>query len=352
MREAADPADSTDASAPASVDELITELLDQIAPGRSRRHIAALLRSTVALALDGTDPLNLKIAAAALREMRDAFEMFQPYALERKVAIFGSARTRQDDPLYEAAREVAAAMAAEGWMVITGAGPGIMQAGMEGAGRERSIGVSIRLPFEQSANPVIAGDTKYVSMKYFFTRKLMLIKEAKGFICLPGGFGTLDETFELLTLTQTGKGVPTPIVLLDTPNDRYWDEVDILIRDHLVARGLVRPSDTDLYFVTDDCAAAVREITGFSRNYDSMRYVDDQLVIRLRRTPTDEELALLNEQFGHLCVRGVIERSSALPAELREHDAVTLPRIVFAFAKHGFGDLRRLIDTLNSFTDT
>ena len=352
MSDGARALDPADTPTPAGVDELVTELLERIAPGRSRRHIAALLRSTVALAMDGTDPLNLKIAAAALREMRDAFEMFQPYANERKVAIFGSARTRQDDPLYEAARKVAAALAEQGWMVITGAGPGIMQAGMEGAGRERSIGVSIRLPFEQAANPVIAGDTKYVSMKYFFTRKLMLIKEAKGFICLPGGFGTLDETFELLTLTQTGKGVPVPIVLLDTPNDPYWDEIDALIRDRLVARGLVRPSDTDLYFVTDDCDAAVSEITGFYRNYDSMRYVGDQLVIRLRSVPTDDELALLNERFGHLCLRGSIERASALPAELREQDAVTLPRIVFAFAKHGFGDLRRLIDTLNTFTVT
>jgi uncharacterized protein (TIGR00730 family) len=175
--------------------------------------------------------------------MGDAFEMFAHAQDAPKVTIFGSARTTEHDPLYAAAKEVAYRLAIEGWMVITGAGPGIMQAGMEGAGREHSIGVSIRLPFETGANPIIAGDHKHVSMKYFFTRKLMLIKEAKGFVCLPGGFGTLDEMFELLTLTQTGKGVPVPIVLLDTPGDPYWETVHDFIDEQLVQRGLVSSSD-------------------------------------------------------------------------------------------------------------
>ena len=174
---------------------------------------------------------------------------------------------------------------------------------MEGAGRDNSIGVSIRLPFEQGANPVIAGDVKYVSMKYFFTRKLMLIKESKGFVCLPGGFGTLDETFELLTLTQTGKGMPVPIVLLDTPGDPYWETVHDFVGRQLVERGLVAAADTELYLVTDDCQAAVDEVLGFYRNYDSIRYVGHLTVMRLKQTPTDEQLAALNERFGQLCDR-------------------------------------------------
>jgi uncharacterized protein (TIGR00730 family) len=234
-------------------------------------------------------------------------------------------------------------------MVITGAGPGIMQAAMEGAGRQHSIGVSIRLPFEQGANPVIAGDEKYVSMKYFFTRKLMLIKESRGFICLPGGFGTLDETFELLTLTQTGKGLPVPIVFLDTPGDQYWDSVHDVIEGLLVERGLVAPADTKLYLVTDDCHRAVDEVLRFYANYHSLRYVGDLLVLRLQHTVTDEQLALLNERFGHLCKRGSIARVDALEPERKEHDHPTLPRIAFTFAKHGYGELRALIDTLNSF---
>src|SRR4051794_29543881 len=219
-----------------------------------------------------SDPgtLDLKIAAATVEEMGDAYRVFAPYTAAPKVTIFGSARTTHDDPLYANAREVAAQLAAQGWMIITGAGPGIMQAGMEGAGREHSIGVSIRLPFEQSANPIIAGDVKYVSMKYFFTRKLMLIKESKGFICLPGGFGTLDETFELLTLTQTGKGLPVPIVFLDVPGDSYWRTVDAFVRTQLVERGLVSEADRSLYLITDQAELAVNEIIGFYRNYDSM----------------------------------------------------------------------------------
>lgn len=313
------------------------------------RYAEQLLASANALVNDPPSTLDLKIAAAALEEMREAFTVFAPFRDVPKVTIFGSARTLTDDPLYEQARRVAAHLAEHGWMVVTGAGPGIMQAGMEGAGRERSIGVSIRLPFEQGANPVIAGDEKYVSMRYFFTRKLMLVKESKGFVCLPGGFGTLDETFELLTLTQTGKGVPVPIVLLDTPGDPYWETVDEFVRTQLVARGLVSQPDTNLYFITDDCNAAVDEVLGFYRNYDSMRYVGDLLVMRLRQAPTPEQLDLLNKRFGHLCKRGGIAAAEPYSVERREDDRLDLPRIAFAFAKHGYGDLRALIDTVNGF---
>ena len=197
------------------------------------------------------------------------------------------------------ARDVAAKLAEAGWMVITGAGPGIMQAGMEGAGREQSIGVSIRLPFEQGANPVIAGDVKYVSMKYFFTRKLMLIKESKGFICLPGGFGTLDETFELLTLTQTGKGLPVPIVLLDTPGDPYWETVHDFVAQ---PTRRARPRRRRRHRASTSSPTTLRPPStrslGFYRNYDSIRYVGDLAVMRMQQGPTDDQLAALNERFG------------------------------------------------------
>ena len=332
-------------------DVLFAALIDAVPPGADRRHSQQLLRAAVDLVTRRPSTLDLKIAAAALEEMGDAFEMFSHSRGLPKVTIFGSARTKENDPLYAAARDVAHHFAEQGWMVITGAGPGIMQAGMEGAGREHSIGVSIRLPFEQGANHVIAGDSKYVSMKYFFTRKLMLIKESKGFICLPGGFGTLDETFELITLTQTGKGLPVPIVFLDTPGDPYWETVDEFIRQQLVARGLVSAADTNLYLITDDGEAAVREIIGFYRNYDSLRYVGDQLVMRLRAKPTIDQLAALNREFGHLCKAGVIEAAEPFEPERRENDRLDLHRISFAFAKHGYGDLRELIDLCNTFVD-
>jgi len=330
---------------------LVTELAAAVLPARDRRLAQRLLLGAIDMIASNPGTLDLKIAAATIEEMGDAYRVFAPYSAAPKVTIFGSARTTQDDPLYANARDVAAQLAAQGWMIITGAGPGIMQAGMEGAGREHSIGVSIRLPFEQGANPVIAGDDKFVSMKYFFTRKLMLIKESKGFISLPGGFGTIDETFELLTLTQTGKGLPVPIVLLDTPGDPYWETLDEFIRGQLVRRGLVSASDPGLYFITDDTAAAVREIVSFYRNYESIRYVGDTLVLRLRHEPTAEQLDELNEQFGYLCASGRIEASGPLEPELREHDSIELPRLAFHFAKHGYGDLRALINAVNSFQE-
>jgi len=332
-------------------DALFAELIASVPAGPDRRHSQQLLRAAVDLVTQRPATLDLKIASAALQEMGDAFKMFSHSTEFPKVTIFGSARTKDTDPLYIAARDVARHLAEQGWMVITGAGPGIMQAGMEGAGRERSIGVSIRLPFEQGANAIIAGDDKYVSMKYFFTRKLMLIKESKGFICLPGGFGTLDETFELLTLTQTGKGSPVPIVLLDTPGDPYWETVHDFIGRQLVARGLVSAADTGLYLITDDCGQAVQEVIGFYRNYDSLRYVGDTLIIRLQQAPTEAELAEINTKFGYLAGSGAIHSVVPTEPELREHDRLDLHRIAIPAAKHAYADLRELIDLCNTFVE-
>ena len=328
----------------------IEELLDEMDLGRNRRLGRQLIESAFALLEDEPHTLDLKIAGAALEEMREAFKMFAPFHDVPKVTIFGSARTQMADPLYMQARDVATKLAESGWMVVTGAGPGIMQAAMEGAGRDKSIGVSIRLPFEQGANPVIAGDVKYVSMKYFFTRKLMLIKESMGFVCLPGGFGTLDETFELLTLTQTGKGLPVPIVLLDTPGDSYWETVHDFVGRQLVQRGLVAAADTELYLVTDECQAAVDEVLGFYRNFDSIRYVGHIVVMRMKQAPTDAQLAMLNEKFAGLCKEG-IARATPFEPERREHDKLELARITFTLANHSSGVLREILDTVNSFVD-
>jgi len=329
----------------------IEDLLDGMDLGRNRRLARQLVESALALIDDQPTVLDLKIASAALEEMREAFKMFAPFRDVPKVTIFGSARTQMADPLYMQARDVAAQLAGAGWMVVTGAGPGIMQAGMEGAGRDNSIGVSIRLPFEQGANPIISGDVKYVSMKYFFTRKLMLIKESRGFVCLPGGFGTLDETFELLTLTQTGKGLPVPIVFLDTPGDNYWETVHDFVGRQLVERGLVAATDTQLYLVTDKCQEAVDEVIGFYRNYDSIRYVGHVIVMRLRQAPTDEQLASLNDRFGSFCAPGGIVRATPFEPERKENDKLDLSRITFTLSNHSSGVLREVINTVNSFVD-
>jgi uncharacterized protein (TIGR00730 family) len=306
-----------------------------------------ILVSGVRLAGDGADRLDLKITNAALKEMREAFRVFAPYRHVPKVTIFGSARTLPDDPLYLQTRDLAAALAAAGWIIVTGAGPGIMAAGAEGAGPEHSIGVNIRLPFEDP-NPSFGDDNRLVTMKYFFTRKLMLMKESAGFAVLPGGFGTLDEIFELLTLLQTGKAAPAPIVLLEVPGGTYWRSWERFVTEEVVARGLVSPEDLTLIRITDDVASATQEIFGFFRNYHSIRYVGARLVIRLRSAPTRAELAQLNDDFSDICTRGRIESTPPQPPEVSGNDHLHLPRIALHFDRASHGRLRALIDALNN----
>ncbi|MEA3077407.1 MAG: hypothetical protein QOF60_2315 [Actinomycetota bacterium] len=339
---------SQEPAPPADLDRRIEEFLDAVGATEDRDQLGQMLATIAALATDRTDRLDLKITAAALGEMRNAFNVFAPYREIPKVTIFGSARTRPEDPLYSQTRDVAATLASRGWMVITGAGPGIMAAGMEGAGRDMSFGINIRLPFEQGANEFIASDPKLVEMRYFFTRKLMLIKESDGFIILPGGFGTLDETFELLTLVQTGKAEPCPIVLLDVAGGSYWQEWEEFVRVEVGKRGLISEDDFVLYRITDDAATAVHEVTRFYRNYHSRRFVGNRLVIRLRSAPTDAELAELNREFADIVVKGRIEPTPPLPPEVSSKDHLGLARIAFVFDRIHHGRLRTLIDTLNS----
>ncbi|MGH9278983.1 MAG: TIGR00730 family Rossman fold protein [Acidimicrobiales bacterium] len=306
------------------------------------------MQATIAgLAGDDVDRLDLKITNAALKEMRRAFKVFAPYRGVPKVTIFGSARTLPEDPLYRQARDLAAALAAAGWMVVTGAGPGIMAAGAEGAGPDWSIGVNIRLPFEAEPNPVMFDDSRLVAMKYFFTRKLMLMKESAGFAVLPGGFGTMDEAFELLTLLQTGKASPAPIVLLDVPGGTYWRSWQEFAERELAAGGLVSPDDLHLVHVTDDVGDAVAEILGFFRNYHSIRHVGRHLVMRLKARPTDAELEELNREFRDVVVDGAIEITDPLPPEVADGDHVDLPRLAFALDPFRQARFRALIDAVN-----
>jgi uncharacterized protein (TIGR00730 family) len=329
------------------VDQRLVELLDAAGTTENRDQLFEILATAVLLATDHTDRLDLKITNAALKEMRNAFAVFSPYRHVPKVTMFGSARTLPDDPLYAQTRDLAAELARHGWMVVTGAGPGIMAAGLEGAGRNNAFGINIRLPFEQGANEFIAGDPKLVEMKYFFTRKLMLLKESDGFVCLPGGFGTLDETLELLTLLQTGKAEPAPIVLLDLPGGDFWHSWAEWTDAAVASRGLISPDDRVLYRITDDVAAASHEILNFYRNYHSLRYVGELLVIRLQAAPTPEEVAALSAQFADICLSGGIEAMGATQAERTTNDHPELPRIGFRFDRVHQGRLRELIDALN-----
>ncbi len=325
-----------------------TELTSQ---RRHRRQIDDLIQrikhSADQLASDGPARGDLKILSRALRELRHAFKVFSPYRRHRKVTVFGSARTQPDQPAYEQAVKFGRAMAEQHWLVVTGAASGIMEAGHVGAGRTNSMGLNILLPFEQEANSVIAGDHKLVHMKYFFTRKLMFVKECHALVCLPGGFGTLDEALEVLTLLQTGKRDMVPVVLLDAPGGSYWEDLHCFIRRQLLAGGMISEEDLSLYLITDDYQRAVDEILQFYRVYHSMRYVKDRLVLRLQQELSQPPLSAINEQFVDVLAEGQFVQTAALSEERDEPELKHLPRLVFAFDRRSLGRLRQLIDFIN-----
>jgi uncharacterized protein (TIGR00730 family) len=290
---------------------------------------------------------DVKLLSTALKELRYCFKVFGPFRQRRKVTVFGSARLPLEHPACQAAVAFGRRMAEAGYMVITGAASGIMEAGHVGAGRDNSIGVNILLPFEQSANTVIAGDPKLMHLKYFFTRKLLFVKESDAVALFPGGFGTQDEGFEVLTLIQTGKSHLFPVVMVDEPGGDYWKLWERYIRDVLLARQLISPSDMALFKVTDSVDEAVAEVLQFYRVYHSMRYVGEDLVLRLQHGLKPEVLERLRTEFHDIIVRGTIEQTGALPAEAGDIHLATLPRLRFRFDRRQLGRLRLLIDMLN-----
>jgi uncharacterized protein (TIGR00730 family) len=329
------------------LDQRIADLIAQLGDVRDTDLVFEMIVSALRLARDRATRGDMKIANAALKEMRYAFAVFEPYRSARKAAIFGSARTTRDDPLYQQTVALARGLADVDWMVITGAGPGIMEAGIEGAGAANSFGASIRLPFEAVTTQFLADDPKLVNFRYFFTRKVTFVKEAHAFVLLPGGFGTLDEGFELLTLVQTGKAPPAPIILLDVPGGTFWLTWMQFVERELRARNYISPEDVDLVKITDDVSAALDEITGFYRNYHSIRFVDGALVLRMKHVPPPDKLAKLNEDFKDIVASGTIEDVPASKAEIADNDVPDLARLRFRFDHHGYSRLRALIDRLN-----
>lgn len=317
-------------------------------PATPEELIAQIKETADRMADDDPSRGDLKILSRTLRELRYAFKVFSPYRGRRKVTVFGSARTLPSAPAYQQAVEFGRAMASHNWLVVTGAASGIMEAGHVGAGREHSMGLNIMLPFEQSANPIIAGDHKLVHMKYFFTRKLMFVKECDAVVCLPGGFGTLDEALEVLTLLQTGKRDMAPVVLLEEPGGNYWGALDRFIHEGLLAGGLISPEDVYLYKITDRCQDAVEECLTFFRVYHSMRYVREKLALRLKSQLETGFIEEINTVFADiLSPGGEFVQRAALPAEKDEPQLADLPRLVFPFNRRSLGRLRLLIDCIN-----
>jgi uncharacterized protein (TIGR00730 family) len=331
----------------AELEALLARYQERFGASRSAESVRQLLVTALRLVSDGASAADLKLLANAQKELRHAFRVFAPWEDVRKVAVFGSARTAPGSPDWVAAERFAEGIVRAGWMVITGAGPGIMEAAQGGAGRQASFGVNIRLPYEQQANPIIQGDAKLINFRYFFTRKLVFVKEAHAIALFPGGFGTHDEGFEALTLIQTGRSEIVPVVFVDAPGGHYWRDWQQYVASHLRDRALIDPDDMSLFRVTDDVDEAVREVVGFYRNYHSSRFVRDLLVIRMRVPPDDAELAAVNREFADLVVDGAIERCAALPEE--EGEDAERPRLVLHFHRRRVGRLRLLIDRINAW---
>ncbi|NIM20122.1 MAG: cytochrome D ubiquinol oxidase subunit II [Candidatus Latescibacteria bacterium] len=306
-----------------------------------------ILTNSLKLKEEDLDTLDLKVINRAFRELRYAFKVFKPYRGIRKVSIFGSARLPEEDPHYQQTVKFARMLANEGFMVITGAASGIMKAGNEGAGKGKSFGVNILLPFEQSPNEFIVDDPKLMTFKYFFTRKLLFVMESCAIVLLPGGYGTHDEGFETLTLVQTEKASPRPVVLMDLPGESYWEEWDAFVKDQLLGRGFISREDISLYKIVYSAEEAIDEIKFFFSTYHSMRQVGDRHVIRLERELTDDNVDELNKSFKDVLEKGKFEKTYALPGEVNEPELLRMPRLVFSYNYKSAGRIRQLIDRIN-----
>ncbi len=330
----------------AAIDNLIA-----LAEGIQRpEYIREMILAALKAGQEDDESADLKLMNTTLKEMRFTSKVFGPYRNKRKVTVFGSARTQPDEPIYELATQFGQKLAEAGYMVITGGGGGIMQAVNEGAGPEHSFGVNIRLPFEQKPNPVLEGNPRLITYKYFFNRKVAFLKEADAVALFPGGFGTLDEAMETLTLVQTGKRNPLPLILVDDPTRSYWTEFIKFMDEGLLQRNYICKTDLALFERVDSIETAVAKINRFYSRYHSMRYVNGQLVFRITSPLSEGNIRLLKEHFDDILLpQGDIVQSGALPEELDDADVITMTRLVIDFNRKDFGRLRNLIDAVNDF---
>jgi len=333
----------------AALDEKIAQLVAESGANANADLVQEMMTTTLRLVRYKAERGEQKLVNAALKEFAYSFRVFKKWQGHLKVSIFGSARTTPDEPAYEYTRRFAEAMVHQGWMVITGAGPGIMAAGHEGAGAEKSFGASIRLPLESEPNIFIQGNTKLINYKYFFTRKVTFIKESDAFALLPGGFGTMDETYELLTLMQTGKSDLHPVVLLEEAGSTFWGDWLRFTEEQLLGRGLISRDDLNLLYHATSIDAAVTEITRFYANYQSQRYVRGLLILRIKRLPPADKIAELGHTFKDILGRRGIRASEPSKVEIDDEDELDCERLAVHFNQSSVGRLRRLIDELNRY---
>ncbi|MCL2761260.1 MAG: TIGR00730 family Rossman fold protein [Desulfuromonadales bacterium] len=333
----------------ATVDPIIDELI-KVTEGI---HHPELVREMIISALksgqENSYLADIKFLNNAMKEMRYTNKVFAPYHDRQKVTIFGSARTDPGEKSYQDCVEFSRRLAEKGYMIITGGGGGIMQAGNEGAGSENSFAVNIHLPFEQAPNEVMANNPRLITYRYFFNRKVAFVKEAAAIAVFPGGFGTLDEAMEVFTLIQTGKTTPKPLILLDDESG-YWEGWFEFIKMQLLGRGFVSAGDFSIFTITRSVEEAVQVIEDFYKNYNSHRFADGRLIIRLNKELSDEQIGLLAEEFPEMLKPGTsIDRTAPLPEEDDEPDMLHLPRIILHFDKYHYGLLIAFIRRLNQF---
>jgi uncharacterized protein (TIGR00730 family) len=334
-----------------AVQKHATHLIDALQEVADGDMVGEIVSNALKLLRDQTNRGDIKLINKSFKELRYALKVFAPYRETRKVSIFGSARTLESHVDYTQAAAFGKGMADAGWMVITGAGGGIMAAGHGGAGPDPSFGLAIRLPFEQRTNTFIENDKKLINFKYFFTRKLMFVRSSHAIALFPGGFGTMDEGFEVLTLVQTGKSVPMPIVFIDQPGGDYWKQWQQYVERQLLGRGLIGEDDLRLYRITDNVDEAIREVTHFYSNFHSVRYMRDDIILRLHRKPTDRQMRRISDEFADIKVKGDFRVSGALPVEKDEPSLAGLHRLLFAFNRRDHGRFRMLIDFLNNLPE-
>ena len=329
-------------------DDAIARLIAMVGGIRQPELIRELILAALKAGQENDAMADLKLMNTSLKEMRFTAKIFGPYRHIRKVSVFGSARTAVDTPAYRMARDLGSRLAKRGYMVITGGGPGIMQAVNEGAGPEHSFGINIRLPFEQKPNPVVEGNPRHINYKYFFNRKVAFLKEADAVVVFPGGFGTLDEGMETLTLSQTGKHTPLPVIMVDVPGGHYWQDWRHFLENNLMTKGFVHPGDINLCDITHDIPQVVQTIDAFYRRYHSMRYVGSKLVIRMQHVLSNQTMEEIRSGFSDMLTPGgIFEQGQALPQEADDPDTIHLPRLILDFNRNTFARLKTLIDFIN-----
>ena len=329
------------------VDKIIADISKITLSGENADLIEEMLTTVIKLSMENDDRGDLKLINMALKELRYASKIFTPYRDQRKVVIFGSARSSKNSDEYKMTVKLSELIVENGFKVITGGGPGIMEAGNKGAGRKESFSLNIKLPFEQKYNPYTAGDKKSVSFKYFFNRKLFFLKESDATVIFPGGFGTLDECFESITLVQTGKSKPRPIILIDPVHSQYWNRLIDFVTEELSGGGFISNDDMSLLIRVDSVEKAVDEILQFYRVYHSIRYVGDKTVVRLNKPLSVGNINKLNQKYSGILRSGKIEPTDSLPAEQKSEEFLDLPRLVMDFDRHNFGKFHEMLRFLN-----